>query len=408
MSGRDRRETWVGRSIRRVEDFSLVTGRGRFTADLTAAQWVRFVRSPVAAGRIESITAPQGATVITAADLAGVKPIRPMLHKFGYVPIDQPVLASDVVRFVGEPIAAVIAASEEEAEDLADGVEVVIADSMAVVRAEDALAAGAVLVHNGVPGNVIVEARHATPDFNAARKAAYRLISVEIRSRRQNAMPLEARGGHAAYDPASGRIFFTCSTQTPHLMRTAIADLENRGLTPILDATPAGRAVYSGEGFTDRWGFKRFFLSEKKPAPLPRSSVRPVRESDWKEILAMDLQAFGASREGMLRTLHTRQPQAALIVEGEGFVFGREGREARQIGPLIARNADTARLLLGEALRAIEAPVYVDVPDHSALEAWVEALGFTFQRPYTRMVRGPRAAPGTQELVFLVAGPELG
>ena len=56
MSGRDRRETWVGRSIRRVEDFSLVTGRGRFTADLTAAQWVRFVRSPVAAGRIESIT----------------------------------------------------------------------------------------------------------------------------------------------------------------------------------------------------------------------------------------------------------------------------------------------------------------------------------------------------------------
>ena len=225
MSGRDRRETWVGRSIRRVEDFSLVTGRGRFTADLTAAHWVRFVRSPVAAGRIESITAPQGAVVITAADLAGVKPIRPMLHKFGYVPIDQPVLASDVVRFVGEPIAAVIAASEEEAEDLADGVEVVIADSMAVVRAEDALAAGAVLVHNGVPGNVIVEARHATPDFNAARKAAYRLISVEIRSRRQNAMPLEARGGHAAYDPASGRIFFTCSTQTPHLMRTAIADL---------------------------------------------------------------------------------------------------------------------------------------------------------------------------------------
>src|SRR5438034_3659754 len=192
------------------------------------------------------------------------------------------------------------------------------------------------------------------------------------------------------------------------LLRTAIADLENRGLTPILDATPAGRAVYSGEGFTDRWGFKRFFLSEKKPAPLPRSSVRPVRESDWKEILAMDLQAFGASREGMLRTLHTRQPQAALIVEGEGFVFGREGREARQIGPLIARNADTARLLLGEALRAIEAPVYVDVPDHSALEAWVEALGFTFQRPYTRMVCGPRAAPGKQELVFLVAGPELG
>ena len=66
MSGRDGRERWVGRSIRRVEDFSLVTGRGRFTADLVAAHWVRFVRSPVAAGTIENITAPQGATVITA------------------------------------------------------------------------------------------------------------------------------------------------------------------------------------------------------------------------------------------------------------------------------------------------------------------------------------------------------
>ncbi len=205
MSGRDRRDTWVGRSIRRVEDFSLVTGRGRFTADLAATHWVRFVRSPVAAGKIERITAPQGATVITAADLAGVKPIRPMLHKFGYVPVDQPILASEVVRFVGEPIAAVIAASEEEAEDLADGVEVAITESTAVVRAEDALAEGAALVHKDVPGNVVVEARHATPDFNAARKAAHRLISVEVCSRRQNAMPPTIRLPAAFSSPARPR-----------------------------------------------------------------------------------------------------------------------------------------------------------------------------------------------------------
>ena len=99
--------TWVGRSIRRVEDPALLTGRGRFTADLPAAHRVRFVRSPVAAGRIDNITLPDGATVFTAADLAAVKPIVPALHKFGYVPVAQPVLATDVVRFVGEPIAAV-------------------------------------------------------------------------------------------------------------------------------------------------------------------------------------------------------------------------------------------------------------------------------------------------------------
>jgi carbon-monoxide dehydrogenase large subunit len=218
-------ETWVGRSIRRLEDPALVTGRGRFTGDLTAAQWVRFVRSPVAAGRIERLTAPQGATLITAADLAEVKPIRPMLHKFGYMPVEQPILASKVVRFVGEPIAAVLAASEEEAEDLADSIEVEIVETKPVIRAEDALAKNAPLVHASIPGNLLVEARYSTPDFAAARAAARRLVSVEVRSHRQNATPLEGRGGHAAYDPVSRRIVFTCSTQTPHLMRTAIADL---------------------------------------------------------------------------------------------------------------------------------------------------------------------------------------
>src|SRR5947208_1237696 len=107
---------WVGRSIRRLEDPTLVAGRGRFASDLPAARWVRFVRSPVAAGRIVRINAPEGALVLTAADLAAVKPIRPMLHKFNYVPISQPVLAREVVRFVGEPVAAVISPSREEAD----------------------------------------------------------------------------------------------------------------------------------------------------------------------------------------------------------------------------------------------------------------------------------------------------
>src|ERR1700680_3126872 len=74
-------KTWVGRSIRRVEDPSLVVGQGRFTGDLPAALWVRFVRSSVASGRIARITAPDGITVVTAADLATVKPHPPMPPK---------------------------------------------------------------------------------------------------------------------------------------------------------------------------------------------------------------------------------------------------------------------------------------------------------------------------------------
>ena len=136
---KDAEATWVGRAIRRLEDPALVTGRGRFTADLKATHYVKFVRSPVASGRIERIAAPGEAMVITAADLGGVKLLRPLLHKFNYIPVGQPILARDVVRFVGEPVAAAVAASEAEAEDLAERVEVEIAQSDALVDARAAL-----------------------------------------------------------------------------------------------------------------------------------------------------------------------------------------------------------------------------------------------------------------------------
>src|SRR5215468_1987459 len=191
---------WVGRSIRRLEDPTLVAGNGRFTGDLPAARWVRFVRSPHASGRITRIKPPAGATVITAADLKAVKPIRPMLHKFNYVPISQPVLAQDVVRFVGEPIAAVIAPTAEQAEDIADRVEVEIEETPAVVGGTAALAQGAPRVHAEAPGNVVVEGRVKTPGLDAAMAAAHRRIKFDARSRRQNALPLEPRTAHAAWD----------------------------------------------------------------------------------------------------------------------------------------------------------------------------------------------------------------
>jgi aerobic carbon-monoxide dehydrogenase large subunit len=218
---------WVGRAIRRLEDPALVTGRGRFTADLAATYYVRFIRSPLASGRIARISAPDGTAIITAADLAGVRPIRPMLHKFNYQPIEQPVLAKDVVRFVGEPLAAVFAASNAEAEDIADQVEIDIDELPSVVDARDALAADAPRVHATTQAvtNVVVEGSIKTSDFDAVRARAHRRIAVSVRSRRQNATPLEARAAHAAFDPATGRTTLTCATQMPHLLRTAVTDV---------------------------------------------------------------------------------------------------------------------------------------------------------------------------------------
>jgi len=216
---------WTGRSIRRVEDKTLVTGDGRFTADLPAEKWVRFVRSPVACGRIKHVTTPPGALVITAADLAGVKPVCPMLHKFNYVPISQPILAHEFVRFVGDPIAAAIAEAPEEAEDLADLVEIEIEEAPAVVDARDALAPGAPRVHAQAEANTVVDGRFKTAGYDPAAANAHRSIECTIRSRRQSALPLEPRAAHAAWDRTSGRLTLTCTTQMPHAMRTIISEL---------------------------------------------------------------------------------------------------------------------------------------------------------------------------------------
>src|SRR5277367_5795908 len=158
---------WVGRAIRRLEDPALVTGRGRFTADLAAHHHVRFVRSSVASGRIAAVSAPPGTMIVRAEDLEGVRPIRPMLHKFNYQPIEQPILAKTFVRFVGEPIAAVVAPSSAEAEDIADTVSVEIDELPAVADALEALKPGAPRVHDTCAANVVVEGRFKSADFDA-------------------------------------------------------------------------------------------------------------------------------------------------------------------------------------------------------------------------------------------------
>jgi aerobic carbon-monoxide dehydrogenase large subunit len=213
---------WVGRAMRRLEDPALVRGRGRFTADLSAAHFVRFVRSPIASGRIVKISAPDDVTLIKAADL-GAQPIKPMLHKFNYRPIAQPILAEEMVRFVGEPIAAVLAPTAAGAEDGAERVEIEIVELPAVTDVDAALRPDAPAVHHA--GNLVVDGQFKTDRFDAIAATAQRRIALVAQSRRQNATPPEARAAHASFDPASGRTTLTCTTQMPHLTRTAIADI---------------------------------------------------------------------------------------------------------------------------------------------------------------------------------------
>ena len=217
---------WVGQRLPRFEDPPLLTGQGRFVADLTrGARFLRFVRSPVAHGRIVSVEAPDHVTIFTAEDLREVRPIRPLLHRDDFRPIEQPVLASRKVRFAGEPVAVVVAGSPEEAEDAAEEVFVDIEPEVPVTRAPDALLPDAPVVHDRLGDNVVVDARFETGGVDEVFARAAVVVDLDLRSQRQNALPLEARGSLASYDPRSGRITLTASVQSPHVVRTVVADL---------------------------------------------------------------------------------------------------------------------------------------------------------------------------------------
>ncbi len=216
---------WVGRRLPRSEDPPLLRGEGAFTADLAlGARMVAFVRSPLARGRILEIEKPETGIVITAEDLEGVKPITPRLTKFNYVAIEQPILPATFVHYVGQAVAAAIADDLAAAEDLADRVFIDIEPEDAVIDARQALQDTQRPVHPEAPGNVLVEAAVRTSAVDASMDKAARTVSLSVRSHRQSAFPLEARGGVAAFDRASGRVTLHASVQMPHMLRTGIAD----------------------------------------------------------------------------------------------------------------------------------------------------------------------------------------
>lgn len=230
--------TYVGERIRRHEDPDLLTGRSRFVADgAQGCLMACFVRSPVAAGTIRGINAPDEALVFTGADLAAVDPIEPILDRPDYVRVPQQVMAVKRVSYVGEPLAVVLAESRQAAEDLAEQVWADLDPTEAVVGIQQALTQPGAETHPGYP-NVVVDGQMSSGDIDGAFSTAAEVVEFEIRSHRQNAMPLEARGAHAVFEP-DGRITLYASTQMPHLLRTSIADLLHMRESDLRVVTPA-------------------------------------------------------------------------------------------------------------------------------------------------------------------------
>jgi carbon-monoxide dehydrogenase large subunit len=224
-----------GRAVRRVEDEALLTGRGQFTDDFTLAGEVvlHVLRSPHAHARIMSIDPgaalrlPGVLAVVTGRDLqqAGVKPLAASgdFRRPDGAPTATPaqsILAIDTVRYVGEPVAAIVAETKHAARDAAEAIDVQYEPLPAVADIADAVAAAAPLVWPAAAGNIACEARHGKRDAvdEAFRKAAH-TVALDLVNQRLSPSPIEPRATLAWLDPDTGRLTLRVSCQTPTGLR---------------------------------------------------------------------------------------------------------------------------------------------------------------------------------------------
>src|SRR5271166_696246 len=146
----------IGARLRRKEDDRFLHGRGQYIGDIRFARMrdVAFVRSPVAHARLTGVHIPERlrSSVFTARDLTGVRPIRAVSSLPGFQASEQPVLAGDKIRQVGELIAFAVADTRGEAEDIAAQVGIEYEELPAVVDMHDARRPGATLVHDTIKG----------------------------------------------------------------------------------------------------------------------------------------------------------------------------------------------------------------------------------------------------------------
>ena len=216
----------VGARVERKEDKRLMAGRGQFVGDLRiAGLWdVAFARSPIAHGRLKGIEKPAGceAAVFTMDDLAGVKPIRAVSSLKGFKASDQWPLARNKVRQVGELIAACIAPTRAQAEDLAQAVYADIEEMPAVVDMRAARTAPPALVHEEWGDNLFLES-FVDDDIAALRDAPIKLTR-HIRTARQCMSPLEGRGVVCQWDSRLDQLTMWSSAQMVHVNRQGLAE----------------------------------------------------------------------------------------------------------------------------------------------------------------------------------------
>ncbi len=284
----------IGASLRRKEDPAFVSGRGRYLDDVTLPNMLHLgvVRSPHAHARIskiavsEALARPGVVAVFTALGLPEIsRPIPPYGQLKSFRDFEQPALARDRVRYVGEPVAVVVA---DDAYRVADAREAVVVEyePLPAVASTEAARRAEIRVHEEWPDNLAGISQRVVGDVEQALRDAELVVHERLHHARSAGMPIEPRGVVAYEDQISGTLVVLTSTQTTYLIRGAIAHVLDLPVERIRVLAPD-----VGGGF----GAKAQTYPEEIIVPaVARRLQRPVK---WME----------TRREHFVATCHDRE-----------------------------------------------------------------------------------------------------
>ncbi len=329
----------IGAAIERVEDFRFLRGRGEFVDDVKCGVTLHAVilRSSVAHGRVRRIDAskalkqPGVHAVITAADIGAI-PIITMRQELlpEYAHFQQPAIASGKVRYVGEPIAVVVADSAALAEDALDALALEI-DALPAVASRAASRANTSLLYEERGSNLVGTLTALRGDADAAFKDAAYVRRERFEVQRFTAVPMEPRGLLAEWDAAKGHLTVFGAAKVAFHNRAILA--KQMGLAE--DAITMIESDVGG-GF----GVRGEFYPEDFLIPFAaRKLGRPVK---WIE----------DRREHLLATNHARDAECELEIacDRDGTIRGLRGRGAVDLGAYIRTNGITAARNIAQVL----------------------------------------------------------
>ena len=313
----------IGVSVTRVEDSRILTGGGRYADDVVVAGMLHaaFVRSTAAHARVVSLdaAAARGAdgvvAVFTGADVvARTSPISPSIVPPGFRFEPFYALASDRVRFVGDPLAIVVATSRALAEDAAELVTVEYEELDAIVSFADARDTTRTPLFESLGSNIVCHlSATGGGDITASFGAAHAVVRSAVVAHRVAPVPMEGRGGVAEIDHQSGRLLFHSTTQSPHGVRLSLAETLGVPLSEV--------DVVNGD-IGGAFGLKISTHREELALCIAAHWLR--RSVKWTEDRVEHLLAAGQAREESV--------DMETAVEADGRILGLRVHVSQNIG----------------------------------------------------------------------------